>query len=455
MIPSWKAYQYELCNEIFWWGKLNSYTDAILSRNLGPGNGRNDRSLTFEFGFLCLESSSDCALDEKSSPPLHHWTTSQSQIDRIQRLFSFGDFLSCSDVILGTRLVLLLIEDIKYNRDEKDRIQSLLHDLRQTNVPSWASCIVSVSAEQLGKDLSRTDSFPFPFTFGRALEMLKAENKDVAHLLLLGLNHLNFTYFPGYRIRHGFKWTNWQVFKILYGDFFADENTCDVELLTANIIDELEKENLVFRSKFINANSEFPWVFETFQRLKGLELGKENLLRVLTFVTCVCLIQNGYFVNFSSLIAYMKELPITQQELQMMKVLSVFFLRGPMAKRIHRIYEDIPHKFDCSKPLEKIGTNDEEDANENTNLPVEVPVVENEPEEQNLQHFPARHVPARLVVPWNKFELNILHDIIKKGKTSNQIMYTDYVNECNRKGIPDRTYNAFRAALLRAKKQKE
>lgn len=84
-----------------------------------------------------------------------------------------------------------------------------------------------------------------------------------------------------------------------------------------------------------------------------------------------------------------------------------------------------------------------------------VPVVENKPEEHNLQHFPARRVPARLVVPCNKFELNILHEIIKNGKTSNQIMYIDYVNECNRKGIPDRTFNAFRATLLRAKKSKE
>lgn len=155
MISSWKAYQYELCNEIFWWGKLNSYTDAILSRDLGPGNGRNDRSVTFEFGFLCLESSSDCALDDKSSPPLHHYTTSQSQMDRIQRLFSFGDFLSCSDVILGTTLVLLLIKDIKYNRAEKDRIQSLLHDLRRTNVPSRASFIVSVTAEQANTSAER------------------------------------------------------------------------------------------------------------------------------------------------------------------------------------------------------------------------------------------------------------------------------------------------------------
>lgn len=75
--------------------------------------------------------------------------------------------------------------------------------------------------------------------------------------------------------------------------------------------------------------------------------------------------------------------------------------------------------------------------------------------QRNTIYSISRRVPARLVVPWNKFELNILHEIIKNGKTSNQIMYIDYVNECIRKGIPDRTFNAFRATLLRAKKSKE
>lgn len=148
----------------------------------------------------------------------------------------------------------------------------------------------------------------------------------------------------------------------------------------------------------------------------------------------------------------MKELPITQQELQMMKVLSVLFLRGPRAKRIHYIYEDILHKFDCAKPFEKVGIIDEDDATENTNLPVEVVVVGNEPEEQNFNIF---RLGMFQKVPLNKFELNISHEIIKRGKPFNQIIYIDYLNECNRKGIHDRTFNAFRAALLRAKKSKE
>lgn len=130
----------------------------------------------------------------------------------------------------------------------------------------------------------------------------------------------------------------------------------------------------------------------------------------------------------------------------------MFFLRGPILKRIHRIYENFPHKFDCSKLLEKIGTNAEEDAIENTDLPVEVPLVENKIYSiSRLGMF--QH--DFLFLGTSLTVLNILHDIIKKGKTSNQLMYTDYVNECNRKRITDRTFNAFRAALLRAKKRKE
>lgn len=80
LIPTWEAYQYEICNEMFWRGKLNSYTDSILSRNLGPGNGQRDRSLNFQFGFMCLECSTE-------PPPLHHWTNSKLLAENIKRLF--------------------------------------------------------------------------------------------------------------------------------------------------------------------------------------------------------------------------------------------------------------------------------------------------------------------------------------------------------------------------------
>lgn len=47
----------------------------------------------------------------------------------------------------------------------------------------------------------------------------------------------------------------------------------------------------MFRNRFVNVVSEFPWVIETRKRLGGMELSQEDLHRVLTFVTCVYLIK--------------------------------------------------------------------------------------------------------------------------------------------------------------------
>lgn len=115
---------------------------------------------------------------------------------------------------------------------------------------------------------------------------MKGEGRDIANVLLDGLNYLHMNYFPCYRIKYGSKWTNFQVFKILYHNSVAGKDTYDVKILSANIICELENENLVFRSRFVNAVSEFPWVMEPCKRMGGMELCQEDLLRVLTFVTC-------------------------------------------------------------------------------------------------------------------------------------------------------------------------
>lgn len=50
----------------------------------------------------------------------------------------------------------------------------------------------------IGRDLSRMDFFLFFFIFGRVLEMVKVENKDVVYFFLVGFNYLNFIYFLGY-----------------------------------------------------------------------------------------------------------------------------------------------------------------------------------------------------------------------------------------------------------------
>lgn len=157
------------------------------------------------------------------------------------RMFSFGDFLSCNDSVLGSRTLLLLIEEMKCFRAENSTIPTLLAHLRQVRKPSWSTCVVSVTAENICDDLSKAELFRYPKTFGRALQMIQDEGRNLKAILLAGRCHLHLNVFPSYRKRNGFKWNNFQISKILYDDLFENEIDINVGYLTINVIHELKK----------------------------------------------------------------------------------------------------------------------------------------------------------------------------------------------------------------------
>lgn len=65
-----KTYQYDVANEVFWRGKPNAGMDNTYAINLGIGCTFPNRSLTWERGFLALEDSTSCALNDMSLQPL-------------------------------------------------------------------------------------------------------------------------------------------------------------------------------------------------------------------------------------------------------------------------------------------------------------------------------------------------------------------------------------------------
>ena len=278
--------------------------------------------------------------------------------------------------------------------------------------------------------------------------MMKSEGKNVASILLTGMVHLQLCHFPCYRVKPKFHWANNQVFQVLYEDIAADDNYFDVDILTANVISELEHQNLVFRSKFNSRRDAFPWIFNTCNRLRGMELDAQQLLYVLTFVSCVCLVQNGCYVNFQSLLKYLQGLPISQKDLQDLKILSAFYLRGPLNNKLFRIYEDIPYQLNIQEPFKTFEDVDEEVPDEPQ--PVDVPAAEaHEIIPENVEVMPVRHVAGRCRVEWNSVEKDILKNIVAKGRRTYKLMYYDYVRECRRKGLPDRSLFSFKSAYVR------
>jgi len=64
-----------------------------------------------------------------------------------------------------------------------------------------------------------------------------------------------------------------------------------------------------------------PWVKEVLLRLLKV-LKDQELVKVMTFVSSIGLIQNGHYVSFDKLRALLDDLPLTQAKLRTFQVLS-------------------------------------------------------------------------------------------------------------------------------------
>lgn len=77
-------------------------------------------------------------------------------------------------------------------------------------------------------------------------------------------------------------------------------------------------------------------------------LSVNQRLQTLTFISCLGHIQNGDYVSIAQLGALMGEMPLSQNELQRMKILSpLILLHSPSVKRLH---ETVPHKMPRQQP---------------------------------------------------------------------------------------------------------
>lgn len=89
--------------------------DNTYAINLGIGGTFPNRSLTWERGFLALEDSTSCALNDMSLQSLFFWHLTESSKSRICRIFNFSDFIGQSNKITGTRAILILLQDVLHD----------------------------------------------------------------------------------------------------------------------------------------------------------------------------------------------------------------------------------------------------------------------------------------------------------------------------------------------------
>ena len=461
----WKSFQIELATEKLLWGYPLCFRSHIYSVNLGPGKLGPSRSLTDDLGFLALERWTSCMHTDDSIPPCQIWTASPAIADKIRRTVGIHDILKSSPSVLGRRLLHVLIRDL-YEASKVGtfvRYEDFQRDL-YCDRPSFLRVNSVLTCHQLAILLSRRRRIPTSMAFGSLLELLKSAEHELSVLLEAGIEEIGLKYFPAFQNfdNHGNAVLNWNyqagVWKLLGSDQQADNSP---EVLSSLVKSQLELKNLVYPSRLKNVgNLVFPWIPVCLRKLKGEEiLTKDKLVEVLCFISCVALIMNGWYVEYSQLEKLIDGLPIKQARLKGLEIQSKLLLSNFNKFKLFRLHSSIPVNIAAVHKDVRIKKQEEkvpdiqipentaiDSANEtNTNfIPDDTDLLHSDIQQRQPSCLPAGNTMKR---KWEARELEVLHNVsAKKSKTVKE-KYEDFKRECLSNHIPFRTLFAFKRKL--------
>lgn len=466
----WNAYQRELALEKLLWGHPFCISSRLFSVNLGPGLEFPSRSETDRMGFLTLSESTVCCTDEFSSPPVCIYSRSEIVQKQITRTFGFMDLVGGCNMVMGRRLVHVLLQELHEFGTVYERFESFLIGLKVRKGNDQCKTVGGASRQQVAKLIGCATKAKYPMVIGHLLQLLKKNGVDAVSVLEAGFRDLELQRFPAVRMsdeqRHvGLCW-KWNYGLIVFTDLPEVEKCFETRasLIAPLIVRELENRKLCFGKGLGNVT--FPWIRPCLEKLQDVKLSEEQLLIVLTFVSCLARLMDGAFVDYYRLGRLLGDLPkaVTQRDLQSRQIQSKFLLNGFNVYKVWRLHPSIP--FKVLHPSKKNASNE----NTPTNKPgmkatIVAPVDDNDTvlipsadeEETITDHTAAldtevRHLPSNARRKWSPAELGIIAYITENHSSlSLRSKYELYQKECMRLGIPDRSLISLKRKLSRVK----
>lgn len=461
--PVWQTYQYEVANELFWKGRPNAYIDNTYAINLGPGGSEPSRCITWERGFMCLEDSMICALNDRSTPPLIFTKLSEIDKNRISRIFTFVDVINGSHNVVGKRAALILLQDIQADPSRIAKCdRSFISDLKINEVPFWGRMTGVITLEHLCLKLCKQNLYRKPYVFGRVLQLITEQGLNACDILCAGFKQLGIQYFPDIRCidssrNQRINWPGVGVLKIVNTCKTNSNDDLAVEL-SREIIWFLEKNGLVYKSKFVpfleeSESFSFPWLYDILEKLSGTSWNINDNISVLSYVTCIGLLQNHWYVDlktFTSLhFKVNSKYPNMKRSFQSNEVLSVFMLPAVKHLNLSRMHESLPIAF----PEYLIRKSDmEEKTSAESDSECETMEVDNENTiQETIAKVNRKHLTAGLKGKWSSSEIEILDFVLSLGLKSEKDAYNEYLKYCDQRCVPDRSYNSFKSKYHRIK----
>lgn len=159
---------------------------------------------------------------------------------------------------------------------------------------------------------------------------MRLARKDVVQCLVMGFQVMEIRWFPDikyrvFRKRNVLTW-NFNNYVELYLEAGTPSVHAVTEAISGDIATEIEHRSLSY-SRNVARYREYglPWLVHCLAHLpQGLEDGQQ--LKILTFLSCICMIQNGDYVSYKELPPLIQEMGISQAELQRLKIQFWFLM---------------------------------------------------------------------------------------------------------------------------------
>lgn len=191
-----------------------------------------------------------------------------------------------------------------------------------------------------------------------------------------------------------------------------------------------------------------------------VKLDDKQLVDVLCFISCVALMKNGWYVDYSKLEQLMHEMPTKQPKLKSLEILSKLLMGNFNKFQLFRLHENIPFRIGMQPPKEdsinKRKANEPE-AQMNTDLDVETDsirhIISDELEMETCIIDKREPLCLPLVVgvkrKWEAAELEALHTVSSGTEKSLSEQYEEFKAQCKSRNIPFRIFKAFKRKLNR------
>ena len=455
---SWQAFQLEMALHKLYWGHQPSWLAKQHAINLGPGIEIPSRCQSDQLGFLAFEEATASTAHETSTPPMALWTKNPTYRNRVQRLFGFYDYKDSSNAVVGKRLILLLFGDLLevYGESKENMLVASCKSIEGKII------VRTLSIESLSNMLSKPRGGNT--CYRRAISLLeKSGRNNIEEILFAGILDLSFLSFPAVQLydksrNEAFNWNEQNFFRI----DSKPEKMVGTEMavsITEKVVIELEKRKCIYMTKLkcFGDKFAFPWTECILRKLQGggpswKKLNDRETVIVLSFLSAVALMEQGWFVPYESLYQLEQACPLSQSTLRSLEIQSQYILCKRGWKNIWRIHPSVPIKIgDGEKKTTKSTSvvrgetrillpsrNPEEEQKENVT------------EIQDVVKVPICHLPDSMYRRWSSEELCVLYDVkLMDFLPTVRLKWNKYREACRERGLPDRSLKAFSLKLAK------